>query len=192
MGARALWAACAVLAASGCVKRVDAAPAARQVVRLLAATPERETTRNPRVAEQLDADTDQERTPRIVAEGETPLLPAEGVDVRLYGDEAGTQGFQVDNGILLEVLGDDGKRHARVVVGYFNGLAEGKENIDLLGRRTFRFEPGEVNLVTLLPEKGRFRVRATVLDIGGVGSVSDVFLVLEPRVAATADELRER
>jgi hypothetical protein len=79
-----------------------------------------------------------------------------------------------------------------VVVGYFNGLAEGKENIDLFGRRSFRFEPGEVNLVGLLPEKGRFRVRATVLDIGGVGSVSDVFLVVEPQKAGAADDLQER
>lgn len=182
----------AVLTLAGCVKRVETGPVARQVVRLLAATPERETAKNPRVAEHLEADTDQERTPRIVAEGETPLLPAEGVDVRLYGDEAGTQGFQVDNGLLLEVLGDDGQRRARVVVGYFNGLAEGKENIDLFGRRSFRFEPGEVNLAGLLPEKGRFRVRATVLDIGGVGSVSDVYLVVEPRGAAAVDELQER
>ena len=182
---------CVALAAAGCVKRVTPAPA-RQVVRLLAATPERETGRNPRVAANLEADTDQERTPRIVAEGETPLLPAEGVEVRLYGDEAATQGFQVDNGILLEVLTDDGKRHARAAVGFFNGLAEGKENIDLLGRRTFRFEPGEVSLAGLLPDRGLFRVRAVVLDIGGVGSVSDVFLVVEPRAAAAADELQER
>jgi hypothetical protein len=187
-----LLVAAAALALAGCVKRVEPAPVARQAVRLLAATPERETAKNPRVAQHLEADTDQERTPRIVAEGETPLLPAEGVDVRLYGDEAGTQGFQVDNGLLLEVLGDDGQRRARVVVGYFNGLSEGKENIDLFGRRSFRFEPGEVNLAGLLPEKGRFRVRATVLDIGGVGSVSDVFLVVEPRGAAAVDELQER
>lgn len=182
----------AVLTLAGCVKRVEAGRVARQAVRLIAATPERETAKNPRIAQHLEADTDQERTPRIVAEGETPLLPAEGVDVRLYGDEAGTQGFQVDNGLLLEVLGDDGQRRARVVVGYFNGLAEGKENIDLFGRRSFRFEPGEVNLVGLLPEKGRFRVRATVLDIGGVGSVSDVFLVVEPRGAAAVDDLQDR
>lgn len=184
--------AAAVLTLAGCVKRVEPGPVARQAVRLLAATPERETAKNPKVAAHLEADTDQERTPRIVAEGETPLLPAEGVDVRLYGDEAGTQGFQVDNGLLLEVLGDDGQRRARVVVGYFNGLAEGKENIDLFGRRSFRFEPGEVNLAGLLPEKGRFRVRATVLDIGGVGSVSDVYLVVEPRGAAAVDDLQER
>jgi hypothetical protein len=180
------------LAGVACVKRVDAQPTARQAVRLLAATSERETEQNQALAEHLEADSDQERTPRIVATGETPLLSAEGAEVKLYGDEAGTQGFQVDNGILLEVFADDGRRVARAAVGFLNGLAEGKEQIDLLGRRTFRFEAGEVNLASLLPERGRFRVRATVLDIGGVGWVSDVFLVIEPRAGAAVDELRDR
>lgn len=183
---------CLALAATACVKRVDAQPVARQAVRLLAATSERETVKNQALAEHLEADSDQERTPRIVATGETPLLSAEGAEVKLYGDEAGTQGFQVDNGILLEVFADDGRRVGRAAVGFLNGLAEGKEQIDLMGRRSFRFDAGEVSLAPLVPERGRFRVRATVLDIGGVGWVSDVFLVIEPRAAAGGDELRER
>ena len=178
---------------SGCPKNVDARPTVeRRAVRLLALTAERETMKIPELAQQLEADTDQERTPHIVAVGETPLLPAEGVDVWLAGDEAGTQGFEVDNCILLEVLGDDGKRFNRAAIGYLNGLSEGKEVIDLLGRRAFRFEANEVNLATLIPERGRFRIRATVLDIGGVGKVSDVFLIITPRAAGSSDDLRER
>ena len=178
---------------SGCPKNVDAKPTVeRRAVRLLALTAERETMKIPELAQQLEADTDQERTPHIVAVGETPLLPAEGVDVWLAGDEAGTQGFEVDNCILLEVLGDDGKRFNRAAIGYLNGLSEGKEVIDLLGRRAFRFEANEVNLATLIPERGRFRIRATVLDIGGVGKVSDVFLIITPRAAGSSDDLRER
>ena len=178
---------------SGCPKNVDAKPTVeRRAVRLLALTAERETMKIPELAQQLEADTDQERTPHIVAVGETPLLPAEGVDVWLAGDEAGTQGFEVDNCILLEVLGDDGKRFNRAAIGYLNGLTEGKEVIDLLGRRAFRFEANEVNLATLIPERGRFRIRATVLDIGGVGKVSDVFLIITPRAAGSGDDLRER
>lgn len=178
---------------SACLKNVEAKPPVeRRAVRLLALTSERETLKIPELATQLEADTDQERTPHIVAVGESPLLPAEGVDVWLAGDEQGLQGFTVDNCILLEVLSDDGKRVGRAAVGYLNGLSEGKEQIDLLGRRAFKFEPNEVNLVSLLPEKGRFRIRATVLDIGGVGYVSDVFLIITPRTNAAADDLRER
>lgn len=178
---------------TACVKNVESKPAVeRRAVRLLALTAERETLKIPELASQLEADTDQERTPHIVAVGESPLLPAEGVDVWLAGDEQGTQGFSVDNCILIEVLSDDGKRVGRAAIGYLNGLSEGKEQIDLLGRRAFKFEANEVNLVTLLPEKGRFRVRATVLDIGGVGYVSDLFLIITPRSAPASDDLRER
>lgn len=176
-----------------CVKNVDAKPSVeRKAVRLLALTAERETLKIPEVASQLEADTDQERTPHVVAGGETPLLAAEGADVWLAGNESGTEGFTVDNCILLEVLSEDGKRLGRAAVGYLNGLSEGKEQIDLLGRRAFKFEANEVNLASLLPEKGRFRIRATVLDIGGVGQVSDVFLIIAPRDTAAADDLRER
>lgn len=180
-----------VIFLSACPKNVDVKPAAeRRGVRLLALTAERETLRIKEVASQLEADTDQERTPHIVAVGESPLLSAQGADVWLAGDERGTTGFSVDNCMLLEVLSDDGKRVGRAAVGYLNGLTEGKEQIDLLGRRSFQFEANEVNLASLIPERGRFRIRATVLDIGGVGYVSDVFLIIAPRVAPAADELR--
>ncbi len=180
-----------VIFLSACPKNVDVKPAAeRRGVRLLALTAERETLRIKEVASQLEADTDQERTPHIVAVGESPLLSAQGADVWLAGDERGTTGFSVDNCMLLEVLSDDGKRVGRAAVGYLNGLTEGKEQIDLLGRRSFQFEANEVNLASLIPERGRFRIRATVLDIGGVGYVSDVFLIIAPRVAPAADDLR--
>lgn len=182
----------AVLLLPGCPRRIEARPPERRVVRLLSAAAERETLSLTEQVTSLEADTDQERTPRVVARGESPLLPAEGVEVTLAGDEAGALGFTVDNFILLEVLSDDGRRVGRAAVGYLNGLSEGLERIDLLGPRTFTFEPNEVSLATLLPERGRFRVRATALDTGGVGRVSDVFLVLTPRKAAPVDELRER
>ncbi|MFT3710477.1 MAG: hypothetical protein QM817_22870 [Archangium sp.] len=192
MFARSLLSAAALLALCACPKNVEVKPADRKAVRLLTATPERETLQIKQQLENLEADTDQERTPHVVAVGETPILSAEGADVLLAGDEAGTQGFAVDNAIFLEVLSDDGKPLGRAAVGYLNGLAEGKEQIDLLGRRAFKFDANEVNLATIVPEHGRFKVKATVLDIGGVGSVSDVFLIISPRGAKTADDLRER
>lgn len=187
---------CAALAAllllPGCVKNVDAKGVERRGVRLLTFTAERETLRIADLAATLEADTDQERTPHVVAVGESPLLSAEGVEVTLAGDEAGTQGFSVDNFILLEVLSEDGRRLGRAAVGYVNGLSEGIERIDLMGQRAFNFEANEVNLAALLPERGRFRVRATVLDTGGVGRVSDVFLIVTPRASAGGDDLREK
>ncbi|PZR04419.1 MAG: hypothetical protein DI536_34240 [Archangium gephyra] len=176
-----------------CAKNVDAKPATeRKAIQLLANTPERETLAIKATADHLEADTDQERLPHVVATGESPLISAEGAELVLAGDAAGTQGFEVDNAILLEVLAADGRRIGRAAVGYLNGLSEGKEQIDLLSRRAFRFDANEVSLATIVPETGSFRVRATVIDIGGVGKVSDVFLIITPRGARQADELRDR
>lgn len=177
------------LALAACPK--NTAPAVSpHGIRLLAATPERETTRIAEVMPSLEADTDQERTPHVVATGETPLLDADGAEFLLAGDEGGTLGFSVDNFLLLETLSEDGKRLGRAAVGFVSGLGEGKERIDLLSRGSFKFEPLEVNLASLVPEHGRFRLKATALDIGGVGAVSDVFVIVRPRASGTRDDLR--
>src|SRR5438067_2308445 len=103
----------------GCPKRAEAPPAQIKSVRLLSDTPERETTDIPERRNDVEIDTREfERTPHVVATGETPLLALDGLSARLYGDEAGTQGFFVDNFILLEVLGDDGWVLDRVCVGF--------------------------------------------------------------------------
>ncbi|MCU0702107.1 MAG: hypothetical protein MUC96_36895 [Myxococcaceae bacterium] len=183
---------CLALALGGCPKRVEG-PSTARAIRLLAETAERETTQLTELRGDLEVDTrDFDRTPHVVATGETPPFSAEGVDVRLYGDEAGTQGFQVDNFILLEVVGADGKVLRTAIVGFTDPVSQGKETLDNLGRRAFAFEPGELNLSPLLPERGLVRVRATVLDYYGVGRVTDVFLRLEPRTSAggAGDDLR--
>lgn len=173
----------------GCPKRA-AAPTMSKAIRLLADTPERETTQLTELRADLEIDTrDFERTPHVVATGETPLFSPEGADVRLYGDEAGTKGFEVDNIILLEVLGADGKVLRSAVVGYSDPVSQGRETIDNLGRQAFSFEAGELNLAPLMPEHGSVRVRATVLDYFGVGRVTDVFVRVEPKTS-TSDDLR--
>ncbi|MDX2013952.1 MAG: hypothetical protein SFW67_27390 [Myxococcaceae bacterium] len=178
------------LALAGCPKRVEG-PSTARAIRLLAETAERETTQLTDLRADLEVDTrDFDRTPHVVASGETPPFSPEGVDVRLYGDEAGTQGFQVDNFILLEVVGPDGKVLRAAIVGFSDPVSQGKETLDNLGRRAFAFEPGELNLTPLLPERGLVRVRATVLDYYGVGRVTDVFIRLEPRTGGAPDDLR--
>jgi hypothetical protein len=181
----------AALALAACPKRIDG-PSTAKAIRLLAETAEKETTQLTELRPDLEVDTrDFDRTPHVVATGETPPFSPEGVEVKLYGDEAGTQGFQVDNFILLEVLAGDGRVLRTAIVGYADPVSQGKETLDNLGRRAFAFEPGELNLSPLLPERGPVRVRATVLDYYGVGRVTDVFLRLEPRAAgAGGDDLR--
>ncbi len=185
-------AACLVLSLSlsSCVRRV-VGPTASRALRLLSETAPKETTELTQLRPDLEVDTrDFDRTPHVVASGETPLFSPEGFDVRLFGDEAGTQGIQVDNFIFLEVLSADGKLSRTAVIGFTDPVSLGSETIDNLGRLSFTFEAGELNLAPLLPEHGPVRVRATVLDYSGVGRVSDVFLRLDPRTPSAADELR--
>lgn len=180
-----------LLMVCSCVKRVDSTTQAARSVRLLAATDERETGQWLEKRDDLQAESDFERTPRVVATGETGLLSAEGVEWTLAGDEAGTREVSVDNCILLEVLRPDGAVSARAVVGFIDGLSLGAERIDSLGRNAFTFEPREVSLARILPEHGQFRLRATVLDVGRVGRVSDVFVLVSPRGGSSSDDLRQ-
>lgn len=181
----------ALLFALGCAHAPSGSSAPKSV-RLLAEAAEKETTQRTELRPDLEVETtDFERTPRVVATGETPLITADGSDARLYGDEAATQGFSVDNCILLEVVGADGKVLRQVVIGNIPGLSQGKNRIDSLGPSAFTFGPGEVQLTTILPETGTFKLRATVLDYGGAGRVSDVFVRFTSG-SGTGDDLRER
>ncbi|MBK7863885.1 MAG: hypothetical protein IPJ65_35815 [Archangiaceae bacterium] len=176
---------------SGCPKRVDESKARPQVVKLISDTPESETTTLGQVRSDVEIDTrDHDRTPHVVATGETPLLTADGLVARLFGDEACTQGFSVDNFLLIEVVADNGQISDRMSVGFTDTVSIGSETIDNLGRRAFNFEPGEINLTSKLPDRP-FKLRATALDYFGVGRVSDVYVALRPEPGErSGDELK--
>ncbi|WP_167509520.1 hypothetical protein [Corallococcus llansteffanensis] len=168
-----------------------AAPPQPRSVRLLSNTPERETARLEKRREDVEVDTREgERTPRIVATAETQPLRLDGAQARLCGDEACTQGFAVDNFLLLEVLDAKGKVSRRAAVGFTDSVFIGNEQVDNLGRRAFTFEPNEVDITSLLPESEPFRLRATALDFWGVGRVTELFLRLEPGAGRGEDDLR--
>ncbi len=181
----------AALGFTGCVRRVETLPAAPpRALQLLAEAPEKDTAQLTTLRMDLEFDTrDFDRTPHVVATGETPLFDVTGMDVKLYGDAQATQGFSVDNCLLLELLAASGQVLTRVVVGFTDGLLSGSERLDSLGPRSFTFEPGEVNLAPLLVDQAAVRLRATVLDYGGVGKVSNVYVVLSA-AQRSADELR--
>lgn len=185
------WLGVATLLAAGCVKRVETPSVKPRSVRLLAAAAPRETQELEARREDLEVDTDFERVPRVVATGETGVLDADGATFTLAGDEAGSQGFSVDNFILLEALAPDGAVLGRAVIGFVDGVSLGRERLDSLGRQVFAFEANEVSLKSVIPERGPFRLRATALDIGGVGAVSDVYVVVSAKKDTEADDLRQ-
>ena len=162
-------------------------------MQLLAETPERESTQFEEQRVDIEVDTrDFDRQPRVVAVGETPLLELKGARARLYGDAERQSGWSVDNFILFEVLDDKGALLSRGNAGFAQGVKGGTEHIDNLGQMSISFGPGEIDVTRLLPEGKPFRVRATALDVGGVGRVSDVWLVLEYPEGRSDDDLRNQ
>jgi hypothetical protein len=186
----------AVLASSlGCAKQVPARAvraSTPRAVQLLVKMPALETEQLEASRMDIEIDTrDFERTPRVVTTGETDLLLLGGKRARLYGNEAASEGFSVDNCILFEVLDARGRVINRGVVGSTEPVDIGPERVSHIGPQSFTFGPGAVDLTPLLPEKAPFMLRMTVLDYSGVGRVSDVFLVFEPRAPASGeDDLR--
>jgi hypothetical protein len=166
--------------------RPDAPSGPARAFRLLGAVEEKESERFTERRDDMDFEGSKvDRPPRVVARGETEAVRLEGARARLYGDSEGTRGFSVDNVLLLEAVAPSGGAVlGRAVVGFCDGLSLGNERIDNIGRMSFTFDGGEIDLTRILPEDAPFILRATVLDSGGVGKVSDVFLKLEPRSAS--------
>lgn len=161
---------------------------------LIAAVPEAETASRTAQRSDLFVTTDSgEPVPRVVAVGEVGPFSREGARVRLYGDQAGSRSWSVDNFLLLEIQGQGGRLLNRAAIGFQQGVSCGGERIDTVGQMKFNFEPGEVDLTNLLPAQEAVTIRATALDTGGVGRVSDVYLILSPGSsgAPSDEELRD-
>lgn len=195
---RSILVVAAVLTVSACPKRApepevptSGPPRAYQ---LLQDTPERESSQIEERREDVLVESQElDRTARVVATGETPLIQLNGARARLYGDANASAGWSVDNFVLLEIIDEAGNVRGQVNAGFATGVQVGSEVVDNVGRMTFNFDPGEVDLTNRLPERAPFKLRASALDSGGVGRVSDLYLVLEyaDDRSGSDDELRD-
>ncbi|MGC4122713.1 MAG: hypothetical protein QM765_50705 [Myxococcales bacterium] len=182
-------AASAVLALGGCA-RGGARPSYSgppKAFKLLNETPEAETlTRVEKRSDLFVTVENGEPVPFVVAVGEVPNLNRQGGAVKLYGDEAGKEGWSVDNFLFIEVLNAKGVVVGRGVVGYQHGLTAGKEQVDSLGQMKFSFGAGEIDLSPIIPASETVTLRVTALDSGGVGRVSSLYAILSADAAAAA------
>ena len=182
-----------LLAVAGCVKAPVppsySGPA--KAFKLLSDTPEAETsTRTTRRNDLIVTVENGEPVPAVVATGQIASFNRQGGSVRLYGDEAGKEGWSVDNFLLVEVVNAKGVVVERAAVGYQRGVTLGAQQIDTVGEMKFAFGPGEIDLSRLIPPQETVTLRVTALDSGGVGHVSDVYAILSSEVEAptSADE----
>jgi len=99
--------------------------------------------------------------------------------VTLAGDREGRKGYRVDNFLLFEV------RSSRGVQRFYIGGTDHKSGITFRGKRVqqvgnnkLSFQAGKLDLTRFFPVGEALTLRAWALDYGGVGGVSDVFLIM--------------
>ncbi len=95
----------------------------------------------------------------------------------LAGDAGGTKGWSVDNFLLIEVLDQSGNLTSSALAGNTETVRRNGNPIETIGRTSFSFNACEIDITKLLPVGKPFRLRASAMDYGGVGYVSDVFIV---------------
>ncbi len=95
----------------------------------------------------------------------------------LAGDAGGTKGWSVDNFLLLEVLDQSGNLTSSAVAGLTETVRRNGNPIEMIGRSSYSFNACEIDVTKLLPVGRPFRLRTSAMDYGGVGYVSDVFIV---------------
>ncbi len=190
----------ALLCTTGCPKAGGAARATYagppKAMKLLTETGEAETETRTEKRTDLSVTVENgEPVPYVVAVGEVGPFSRQGGTVKLYGDDQGREGWSVDNFVLLEVRTQAGKILRSAAIGFQQGVTRGSDQIDSLGQMRFAFGPGEVEISNLLPVDEQVFVKATALDVGGVGKVSNLYLILtsEPAVGGHPDEeLRDK
>jgi len=187
------------LVSAGCAKTAPlpsySGPA--KAFKLLSDTPEAETaTRVEKRSDLYVTVENGEPVPAVVAVGEVTGFNRQGGTVKLYGDEAGKEGWSVDNFLLVEVLNSKGVAVGRVAIGYQHGLTQGSEVVDALGQLKFAFGPGEIDITNVIPAHEVVTLKASALDSGGVGRVSNVYAILSAGGGAAAvapdEELRNQ
>lgn len=167
---------------------------APQAFELLKAVPEAETSQRKEQRKDLYVNTASGApVPFVVGQGRVGPLDRQGGRVRLYGDAAGTQGWSVDNFILIEIARPNGVMIHRIAIGFQQGASIGSEQIDTVGPMQFQFGPGEIDLTRFIPINEPVVITATALDTGSVGAVSDLFLIVseDAQVAGIVDDFRD-
>lgn len=95
----------------------------------------------------------------------------------LSGSDSGSAGWSVDNFLFIEILSREGAQ--RFVVGSTDAVSYKGRPVGRLGRDSVSFGAGEIDLTPYIPRQTNVTVRISALDYGGVGYVSDLFLVVQ-------------
>ncbi len=130
------------------------------------------------VRKDLSMDTTQwDKIPYSMHVSSHDLMIAAPAKFCLAGDAGGTKGWSVDNFLLIEVLDHSGNLISSALAGLTETVRRDGNPIETIGRSSYSFNACEIDVTKLLPVGRPFRLRASAMDYGGVGYVSDVFIV---------------
>ncbi len=131
-------------------------------------------------------------TPAVITDGTSPEIVL-GPKTRLSfaGDAQGNTGWKVDNFLLVEAVGRDGKVLARFVIGFTEPVYRGAEMLDAVGQNSFHFGPRSPRFDMKLPRGVPLKLHVSALDYGAEGSVSDLYLVVEETENESIFDLRD-
>lgn len=129
-----------------------------------------------------------DRTPYFMAPPQEFELNLKRIDrACLAGDAKGGSGWRVDNYLLIELFDSSGRLIKDGVIGGHEGVSRNGKRVSELGNGHEQ-GPCAVNLKSFLPVGQPFRMKVSAMDYGGVGYVSDVWLLLEGEVTGSALE----
>jgi hypothetical protein len=129
-----------------------------------------------------------DRTPYFMAPPREFELNLKRIDrACLAGDAKGATGWNVDNYLLLELFDSSDRLIKDGVVGGHEGVSRNGKRIAELGNGHEQ-APCAVNLKSFLPVGQPFRMKVSAMDYGGVGYVSDIWLLLDGEVVGSGVE----
>jgi len=94
----------------------------------------------------------------------------------LAGDEAGQKGWSVDNFLYIEIRNKGTVK--RLIAGYAEPVYYKGQLVQQIGRQSFSFGPGEIDLTPYIPQGQSVELTVAALDYGGVGYISDLYLII--------------
>ncbi len=98
--------------------------------------------------------------------------------IKLAGDSQGRMPWEVDNFLLLETTDSSGVILKRVVVGYNDDVSADGKVIEKIGPQSLSFPAGSIDVTHLFPINQQVTLKASAMDYGYEGKVSDIFLII--------------
>jgi hypothetical protein len=119
-----------------------------------------------------------DKTPYLITAQKEELVTLKpGQRCFLAGDRAGKKGWKVDNFLLFEI--DSPKGIKWVGVGQAETVRYKGVPVNWEGVKKFNFGPQEIELTKYFPKNELVQLKVSALDYGGVGGVSDVYLIIK-------------